>query len=179
MHININKLYDYSKDKTFAEVKNDIVKKFKIKNIAEDSDEESLYYICDALHEDYIQQRANYEAYIEEGMDARLLMELRKSAIIPMHPDLYDFYDKHKECKTVEDIKSLRANYFKFINSDYADLDWQYHLLIHTFLGYKAKDLIFDYEICFADGDPDKQTDYETYQRDFFEAHTGIKLEIA
>ena len=176
-YIDTTKLRDYSKRKTFNKVKSDIVEKYKITNIDDDYDQESLYYICKALYDDYTLQRANYEAYIEKGMNARMMMELRKSAVIPMSEELFDFYDMHKTCETVEDVKELRTKYFKFLCDDYIDANWQYDILVLSFLKRKHKGFYFDLEECFADGDPSKQTGPEDYKRDFVEAHTGIKYE--
>ena len=171
-YIDTSKLRDFKKRKTYEMVEEDVRVKYGITNIEDDFEEEALYYICNALYEDYITQRANYEAYIEKGMNARMLMELRKSAVIPKAENLYDFYEMHHSCNNWQDVKGLRAEYFKFLNEDYADLNWQYYILVCTYLGYKAKDFYFDYEECYADGDPSKQTGPEDYKRDFVEAHT-------
>lgn len=176
-YIDTTKLRDYSKKKTVGDVIRDIRDKYKITNICDDYDQEPLYYISKALYDDYTVQRANYEAYIEVGMNARILMELRKSAVIPMADELFDFYDKHRACETCDDIKKLRANYFKFIHEDYDDLNWQYDLLVSKFLGYKYIDFYFDYEECFADGDPSKQTGPEDYTRDFIDAHVPNRVD--
>lgn len=170
-YIDTTKLRDYSKPKTYMDIEKDIVDKYKITNIDDDYDQESLYYICTALYDDYRLERANYESYIEVGMNARMLMELRKSAIIPMADNLFDFYHKHKTCETWQEVKELRSEYFKFLCSDYEDLNWQYYVLVMHYLGYKLKGLYFDLEECFADGDPSKQTGPEDYKNDWVQAH--------
>lgn len=49
-------------------------------------------------------------------------------------------------------------------------MSWQYYYLIKTYLGYKAKDFVFDFECCYEDGNPDRQTDIENYQLGFYNA---------
>lgn len=124
---------------------------------------------------------ANYEAYIERGMDARLLMEIRKSAVLPMAENLYDFYTGHGSLETVEEVKNFRINYLKkVVIEDYCDENWQYYLLVKmTQLG-RAKYFAFDFESCFADGDYRKQTYLEDYKRGFMKARLsciGINYE--
>lgn len=175
-YIDINILRDYSKPLTLDDVYNDVENIYNITNIFDDEDYECLTAICNALYTDYTVQRANYHAYIERGMNARMLMELRKSAVIPMDEELFDFYTKHSSCETYTDVKNFRSDYLKFLCSDYQDLNWQYHYLILHYLRGKAKDFFFDYEICFADGDPSKQTDRTDYDREFFNAHMPTRL---
>lgn len=170
MHINIGKLHDYSKKKTYEDVLNDIVYKYQITNILQDDDNEALSCIVEQLYDDYFLERANYEAYIEKGMDARVFMELRKSATILMDKSLYDFYRLHDNCKTVLDIKKHRCKYLKFLNDDYVDADWQYYYLMITGLGYKKTDFRFDFEDCYADGNPDLMYTPDKYKHEFYEA---------
>lgn len=169
-YIDVNLVHDYSQDIDFDTVIDEVIDTYTIKNIFDD-DGESVYYLSQALYEDYITQRANYRAYIEKDMDARVLMELRKSAVLPMAEDSYDFYTGHKTCNTVADIKAFRTQYLKFLNKDYFDLNWQYFYITKVFLGKKAHDYKFDYESCFADGDFRKETCDEDYITDAIKAH--------
>lgn len=182
MHTYIDpyKIRDYSKNKTIDDVYKDVEEVYKVTNILDD-DGESMYYICRTLLEDYEKQRANYEGYIEKGIDARILMELRKSAIIPMGKDLYDFYTSHSSYETVRDIKRFRANYLKFLNNEYFDLNWQYYILIQILLSKEQNEgFIFDFESCFADGDYRKQTSPRDYEEEYRYLHSyeGIKEQI-
>ena len=167
-YINFSRLKDFNKSKDFGDIWDDVQYRYEVRNIIDD---EGRYYIIQALYDDYRLQRANYEAYIEKGMDARVLMELRKSAILLLADKYNDFYTGHSECTTVDDIRQYRANYLKFLNIDYADLNWQYYYLVKYNLRGKAKDFLFDYEDCFDDGDPQKLTTPDDYSRDFVDAH--------
>ena len=169
-YIDITRFHDFKKNKSFDDILTDVEDKYKISNICNDGGE-SLYYIADALYFDYKNQTANYEAYIEKGMDARVLMELRKSAIIPLDTDLYDFHTEHCSCSTISEIKEHRIKWLKNFNSDYQDLDWQYYFLIRHTLRKKSIGFIFDFEECYADGDYRLQTNPDDYVRGFVQAH--------
>lgn len=65
--------------------------KYKITNVAQYDDEDALYAICEALYDDYTNKMANYESYVEVGMNARIMMELRKSVVFPVGHVYYDF----------------------------------------------------------------------------------------
>ena len=114
-YINPSLVKDFSKKKEFTDVCNDIENKYKITNILDD-DGESAYYLAEVLFDDYEVKRCNYEAYIEEGMDARMLMELRKSAVffIADGDDTY-FYTGLKDCNTWQEVRQFRINFFKRI----------------------------------------------------------------
>ena len=120
---------------------------------------------------------ANYEAYIEEGMNARMFLNLRKSALVPLEEDLFDFYTDHCKCDTIEEVVSHRINFLKRFNSDYMDLNWQYFFLIKYTQGYKSKDFIFDFEECYADGNWRLQTNPDMYLREFKNAHLPDRLQ--
>lgn len=170
-YINPSLVKDFSKKKEFTDVCNDIENKYKITNILDD-DGESAYCIVEALYNDYLAQRCNYEAYIEEGMDARMLMELRKSAVffVADGDDTY-FYTGLKDCNTWQEVRQFRINFFKRINPDYEELDWQYYFLVIKLCGKYSKDFIFDFEECFEDGDWRKQTKIEDYKLAYYNAH--------
>lgn len=136
-YIDLAKLYDFSEDLTFDDVSADFGK-YHIHNIAGETTyemdfdfdyEEYRYYLEEALWDDYKTRRINYRAYLEDGMDARIMMELRKSALLRID-DCPSFYSKHSECETVDDIKSLRLKYLKSLSEDYEEFDWQLYMLI-------------------------------------------------
>lgn len=171
-YINPAKTYDFSKHKTFKKIYNDIEKTYNIQNIFECDDDNALYEIADALHEDYIKHRANYEGYIEHNMDARVLMELRKSAIVHMGKDLYYFYGAHNNCEAVKDIKQVRIDVVKRVEPDYRDLDWQYFELVRMlYSNEELEGFRFNYEDCFQDRDLSKQNGPADYLEDWLDAH--------
>lgn len=169
MRIDTKKLKDFSKPKTLDSIIYDITKRYKIKNII--NDYEYIFHIANALYFDYSREIANYEAYIERGMDARLLMDLRKSSILPLEKELWYFYDSNSSCKTIEDVRRVRTEFLKNFNSDYQDLNWQYFFLIKHTWRCKSIDFIFDFEECYEDGDWRLQTNPTDYEREFIEAH--------
>lgn len=172
-YINPKLVHDFSSSIDLDTVIKDIRDKYRIVNINNDCGD-SLYYICKALYTDYKVRLANYRSYIEEGMNARTLMELRKSAILPMGKELQDFYPKHCSCNTANDVKQFRKNYIGSINKDYVDLNWQYYFLLNHYLGKKVKGIVIDFEDCFSDGVLKNQTNMEDYIEDFIDAHFRI-----
>lgn len=179
-YIDTSKLRNFSKKKTFKSIYKDIEERYKITNICDD-DGESLYYLCATLLEDYNMKRANYESYIEVGMNARFMMELRRNAILIMGEGLEDFYEKHRYCETLEDIKNLRIEYLKHANEEYIDLNWQYYYVVKINLGRKKTEgFIFDFESCYADGNWRKQTNPQDYETEFRRVHSydGILEQI-
>lgn len=160
----------FSKKKTYNDIFYDITKKYRITNIKDD-DYESLNGICEALLWDYESELLNYESYIEFNMNGRVLMELRKSAMIPCDVSLYDFYTGHSMCDTAEDIHNYRLKYFRRFNSDYDDLNWQNYLLVVSLWGRRARDYMCDFECCFKDSKAKRQTDRDNYREDFINAH--------
>jgi hypothetical protein len=165
MVISFKKLRDFSEEMTMDTVIDDLVKNYTIKNICDD-DGESVCYLAEALLEDYTTSKANYKAYIEKDMDARLLMEIRKSAVIPFGEQFTDFYEKHSTLKTAKEVKEFRTQYIHAMNDDYIEKNWQYYYLIKFFWKGRAKYFCFDFESCFADGDWRKQTNPEDYQEE-------------
>lgn len=167
-YINVSKLFDFSSKKTVDSIYHDLENVYKITNVMQYDDEDALYVICEALYRDYVNELANYESYVEFGMDARIMMELRKSAVFPVGEKYLDFFREHNSCETVDDIKGMRIDFITKIGvPDYLDNNWQYYMLIKYMWGWKAKDFDFDYETCFADGDPQKQSTLESYRWDF------------
>ena len=167
-YIDISKLRDFSEKKNFDSIMNDIVNKYKITNIAED-DGESLVYLTEALLNDYENEITNYESYIEVGMDARLMMELRKNACLKMAPKLEYFYAEHHNLNTVKEIADYRTKFLQSLNKEIIGLDWEYWIIVRRCWGRKAKDFIVDYESCFADGDWRKEHTVEEYKQQFLE----------
>lgn len=176
-YINILILKDFSKSITLDDISKDF-DAYEISNIMGENDEDGYsdyeeyrYYLEEAIYDDYVNGRANYRSYIEKGMNARFMMELRKSAILPLSEELWDFYTVHKDCETIEDIKNLRIQRLKFINDTYYDLDWQLYMLLRHYWGPKGRDIIIDYECCFADGDYRKMGNPDTYRADWLAQH--------
>jgi hypothetical protein len=168
--IDIEKLHDFSEKIRYSDIKDDLSTNYKITNICDDYGE-SLYFLTSELLNDYKMHRANYKAYIKDGLNARYLMELRKSAIIPMCKEEYDFYVQHEHLNTIKAIKKFRADYFKYLNPDYEDLEWQYYYMIKYYLRSKAKGICINFEECYIDGGFCKQTNSDMYAEDFVRAH--------
>lgn len=177
-YIDVTKLRDFSKKKTVKSIYNDLTKKYKLTNILEaDEDYDYAYILAEALFDDYEMQLANYEAYIEKEMNARLFMELRKSAVLNINPSEFYFYTDHNKLDTVEVVKKFRDDYIKSKIPDYTGLDWQYYMVLIYTLRSKIKYFSFDYESCFADGDYTKEGSIESYRESILENyawHPGI-----
>lgn len=149
-YINPDLVHNFDKAITYDELYDEV--QTNVIGIVDD-DEESLTYICNALWDDLQTQRANYKAYIEPGITARILMELRKSAMLPMASDLTDFYSLHASCETYKDVHQFRKRYLAFICDNYMDFDWQLYYVLRYSLGTKKnKTLDLNYEYCFDDG---------------------------
>lgn len=173
-YIDFSILRDFPKTITLDDVSDDF-DRYKITNIMDETQadyEEYRYYLEEALYDDYTNQRANYMSYIEPGMDARFMMELRKSAILPITDEkLIGFYGKHAQCKSIEEIKGLRVEYLKFLNDDYQDLDWQLYMLLRYCWKNRGSDIVIDYECCFKDGDYTRMRNPIHYRADFLAQH--------
>ena len=175
-YIDLSRLYDFSEKLTFDDVSADF-DKYHIHNILDEDNpepfwvyEEYRYYLEEALWDDYQLGRINYRAYIEEGMDARFMMELRKSALLRIE-GCPAFYSDHSKCETVDDIRNLRLKYPRQISEDYEEFDWQLYMLIRWCWTSKGTDIVIDYESCFDDGDYHKEGNPEHYRRAFLEGH--------
>lgn len=168
--INIDIKNDYSKKLALKDIVKDI-RDYGITNIRQDDDNESLYVLADTLLGDYNMRRANYKAYITRGIDARVLMELRKSAVLPFEVLSPAIFEAHNGVYTVEGIKEIRKAYFQTINQDYRDEDWQYFLLVRKYLNERSDMFFCDFEDCYADGDPSKVRGIPDYIEDFVDAH--------
>lgn len=175
-YIDFSLVRDFSKKKKFADVYNDLKSEYRVTNVLND---DALHCIAKALYKDYRIQRCNYESYIEDGMDARLLMELRKSSVfyVGEGSDTY-FYTGLKDCNTWQEVRQFRINFFGKVFPGYEELNWQYYYLVIKLCGKYAVDFIFDSESCFEDGDWRKQTKVEDYKIEFFNAHMPERLKI-
>lgn len=157
-YFNTNKLYKFQEKKTLDSIEKDLTEKYKITNIA---NEEALKVIVETLAFDYANFMANYEGYIEEGMDARVLMELRKSAILPL--DTWnDFFTGHNTFETAEDIRFYRTNMLKSMYYNYTDWDWDYYRYFKC-LWIVPENYRIDFEDCYEDGDASRQTSVQDY----------------
>lgn len=179
-YIDIDKFRDFTRDLTVDDVIRDIRDKYKITNINDD-DGESLWYICKALYDDFRLKRVNYMAFIEKDMDARMLMELRRSAVIQYTTDplSLDYYRSFRKCETPDDVIKNRTKIISYYNEDYEDLDWQYYFLcMYTFRPEQKKNFEFNYESCFADGYYTEAIGREYYKEQFIQAHLPQYLQF-
>lgn len=128
--------------------------KSNIKNVSCD---EVYVDLTTVLYEDYIKYRVNYKSYWRNDTNLRVLMELRKSALLNVGlPD--EFYLAHNTVNTVEEIKHLRIKYLAPNFVDYADEDWQYYVVLKfSTTREQQEELAFDYEHFFADCDPEHE----------------------
>lgn len=114
---------------------------------------EAKYYIADALYSDYIQKRANYEAYIEEGMTARMLMTLRLSSLFDFDEDTnLKFWREHRSIDTPEEAIALRIEYGRWhLHPQYSNFDYQNLYALIVMWGNGSNDIVLDYEPYFSD----------------------------
>lgn len=162
---------DFSKVEqlTIDTVANELNSVYKVKNILDDGD--AIYEIAYELLDDIKSHRANYKSYIEVGMDVRVLMELRKSAILPMCKELDYFYGLHSKCDTVQQIKEVRRNFIHSMCEPYKDLDWQYYFYIKYFLGKQVKEMRIDFESCYEDGNWQLEKNPDIYLDEYVQEH--------
>lgn len=116
------------------------------------ADEDSQYYIAEGLFDDYALQRSNYKSYIEKGLKARMLMELRLSSLFRYEGDLSKFWEEHRTLETPQDVIDLRIKYGRrYLNPDYVNYMWQNHFGMFVMWKGRAQGLIVDYEPCYED----------------------------
>lgn len=151
--MNISVLTDFSMDLDYDTVCDDLTSVYKITNVYYDC--ENLFDLAEALKSDLDGKRANYRAYIFEGIDARLLMELRKSYILDVGRLTEEFYVGHDGLVTVDAVKDWRIRFFIQYCVDYLDLDWQYNWLSKKFIRGRNRDITFDFEPCYKDATRD------------------------
>lgn len=170
-YIDIKKLRKFNKNTTIQKIVNELDDVYEIQNMSD----EGIFYIAEALYEDLQMERANYKAYIKKGMDARFMMELRKTAILPLVGDALVVFERHSDCETVEDIKNTRTRELKFINEDYDDADWQYYAITRYFLRRKSVNLEFTFEECYVDAGKYPYNDAEESRQEFLR-HLGVDI---
>lgn len=162
MKVNQQRVKDFTEKITMDNVYDDISKLYKVANIERESGE-SLYYIADALYRDYEMGRANYRGYISEGIDARLLMEVRKSMILNLAQEELNFIGQHKDVNTIEEVKEHRTKFLQRFIPDFTGEDWQLYMVMKYTWKAKAIDIDLDFESCFEDGDWRKQVNVDSY----------------
>lgn len=177
--IDFNLLRNCSKKFNYDELVDDVLEKYKITNIIDD--DETYVYICNALAEDYRHKRANYKAYIRSGIDARLLMDLRRNALLRWGKGVdKKFLRALTDCKTWNDSRVVRTKWIRhYCNDQYRDFDWQYHYLLLSIYPPErydrySKGIEFNFEYCFEDCDANKCASFEDYENDFIFAHFGF-----
>lgn len=168
-YIDINKLYDFSEPVTLENIADEFRDIYKITNIG-DIDFE-FHCICEQLADDYANKRANYKAYIEKGMNARILTELRNSAILPVEDSLTYFYGAHSTLTTQTEIIQCRNSFISSIIDVYKGEEWQYYMLLRRLWGRRGSNIIIDFEPCFEDGEDRMQHWKAYYRMKFLEQH--------
>lgn len=167
---------DYSILRNFDDVDDitieDVIRDLRNNNIhgyAPD-EEESEYYIADALYSDMIQIRSNYKAYIEDGMTARMLMTLRFNSLLTFEDELSGFFYEHRTIDTPEQAIEHRIKWCrKHVNSEYQNTDWQNFLLLRILWRVQSKDINIDYEPCFEDKKYNRVKTIEDIINDWYE----------
>ena len=94
-YIKYPEVYEFNEEVSIGSISNEL-KESGITNIFDDGDGEALWELSKALYTDYILKRSNYKAFIEDGMNIRMLMELRKSALLPSE-SLIDMFMRNIE----------------------------------------------------------------------------------
>lgn len=171
MAIDFNKVYNFDENITYEDVFYDIVDNYKITNLRDDEGW-SERILADVLYSDYEKELANYKAYIGKDMDARLLMELRNSALVPFSEKEIDYFEGHENLKTWQEVRDFRTNYIHQFNKYYRGYEWQLYMLLVSLRGRKAAKIDLCFEELYADGDLSKQTTWRDYEHDFIYVHT-------
>lgn len=171
MNIELLKNFNKKNKIKVRDISNELINTYHITNIC-DEDEESLWCISEALYDDIDTERANYEGYIKEGMNARLLMELRKNALFQMNGDFTKFYNLCNNCTDYKEVIKRRRDFMqKNVFNEYYDYKWQYYFLMKYLLRGKSRELNIDFECFFADGNIDLQTNPDVYQQQWAWVH--------
>lgn len=169
-YIDYKILYDFSDAEVSSEtIFSDLRDVYKITNIGGYNEDDKFIHtadVADELYDDYFYKRANYRAYIEEGMNLRMLAELRKSALIKVAgKQLYpDFYMAHNNCETVKQVSDTRVKFLKFLNADYIDMEWQTYYIIRRCWGTTTDNILLNFEYIYEDGDRSKQQTVYNYR---------------
>lgn len=165
-YIDYNKVRDFSKEKCWDDVYDDILENYRVTNICDD-DYESATILANVLYYDYENKMVNYEAYIEKGMNARMLAELRNSALILLDKNSMDYYKGHNSLNTWQEVREFRTKYIHNLNKYYRGCEWQLYYMLLNIWGDKAKHIDICLEACFDDRDLSQQTSWENYEEDF------------
>jgi hypothetical protein len=115
-------------------------------------DDDAMFEAAMFLMYDYQEGRANAFAYADGIHDARILLEMRKSAILYLADD---FFEEHPD-DSVENIKKYRSAYLIHFLEDYQDDNWQYWWACHLLTKRGCQEwLEFGYESLLVDGNPE------------------------
>ena len=167
-YIDVNIFRDFSKKFDRHAVYEDLYD-----NLTNWVDQNCLNEILMQIWDDYMFKRANYKAYIEPGMNARLFMELRRSAVLQFRIG-DDFFRAFNNCDTAEEVRATRIKMIQRGTPDYKDEDWQYYYLaMFLFNKEQMQNFLFDYEFCYADGEPSDLTGVDYYSDCAEIAHFG------
>ena len=152
----------------YTDVMDDVINKYKISNLSKD--DECIDILVSALFWDYYFKKANYKSYIEPGMNARLLMELRNTAMTPEMPLTY--YWNVSECETPKQVIAYRAREINKKIPVYHEEPWQFYFYVLSRQEGEYRDYWrSDFEMCYADGDLSKVLYFENYLDDAVDAH--------
>lgn len=141
--IDLKVLTDFSdKDLIYVDIVEDALRENAFTNIVE---EDWVYEdLAIILARDFECNVANFKGYMTKGMDLRLFMELRKSALISTWSE--KFYKEHTDIG-ISDIKKLRIKYLAPRYMDYEDRDWQLYLIIgKSWGGWYSEHIEFDFD---------------------------------
>lgn len=176
--IDMGKVRSCKGKRTCERVENDIFNVYKITNIDRSDDDEYCYYVAEQLANDYNNGRLNYDAYIDTGMNLRVLMELRKSCLIRFENNdakyWKSFLDGHEGLDTQDKIRRYRVDFMrKYTIKDYFDLDWQFVRLMRFMWGNNmVESLVFDFEDACEDTDGRGISSLDDTTEDFIFAQT-------
>ena len=161
-----NTIHTFGKDLHGYEVLEKI-KEFGITNLKPGEAGEHIF--CSELCQDYNDHKVNFMSYLRPGMDARLVWEWRKTAILWefMEGDKDPwFFTPQDEFWGIKEIKDYRSRVLATKFVDYEDHDWQYFWVLHTGYGSAFAHGYFDMEIAYQDEDPYKVDDLGDPVRD-------------
>lgn len=167
-YINPEKVFDFSEKIDYDTIYEDLTEVYKVKNLDYEYEDAVDLLICTLL-DDYESKRVNYKAFIEDGIDARILFELRRNAFVKMPDNITEaeYCREHNNCETIEQLKELRLKTIKRYAKEYEDYDWQYALLMKWIWGLKIREFYFDFEVCFEDRKTNVQRLPEDYAYEF------------
>ncbi|MDO5149458.1 MAG: hypothetical protein ACI4KB_07035 [Oscillospiraceae bacterium] len=141
--IDLKVLTDFTeKDLKYYDIVEEALRANKFTNIYE---EDWVYEeLACILARDFEWQVANFKGYMTKGMDLRLFMELRKSALISTWDE--EFYKKHTDASIAE-VKKIRTEFLAPHYMDYEDRDWQLYLVIgKAWGGGYSEHIDFDFD---------------------------------